>query len=145
MGAFVAVAAVAVIVFVIAAIAIGRETHRLDAVAPTPTVELNDAVSWISERLPESVLAQVSYEDVRDVVTTHVELLTERGVREVDPSGEPELVVDESIVADEIMLRLLSKGRDLDPTHIGAIVTANFAYFDAIGAIGPQATPEDPT
>ena len=48
---WVAIAVIAVLVFVIAAVAIGRETHRLDAVAPAPTLDLYDAVDWIAMQI----------------------------------------------------------------------------------------------
>jgi hypothetical protein len=139
-----AIVVIAVLVFVIAAVAIGRETHRLDAVAPTPTVELNDAVSWISDQLPPEVLAQVSYEDVREVVVAHAETLSERGVVERDTGDGPDVVLDEDVVVDPIMLRLLSQGRDVAPEHVRAIVEQSYAYFEVIGAVGPEAANNDP-
>lgn len=134
---------IVVLVFAIAAGAIGRETHRLDAIAPTPTVEINDAVEWISERLPEEVGAQISYEDVRDLVQWHVEELVDRGVREQDADPNTAVVIDDETSVDGLVLRALSEGRDLDPAHIRAVVHASHEYFAAIGAVGPVADEDD--
>ena len=74
----------AFVVFAMAAVTIGRETHRLDAVSPAPALELVDAVDWIAERLPESVSARITYEDVRDLVTWHLQMLDDESL---DVSG----------------------------------------------------------
>jgi hypothetical protein len=75
----------AFLVFAIAAFTIGRETHRLDAVTPAPALELVDAVDWIAERLPEEVSARISYDDVRALVTWHLEMLEADGVMPPTP------------------------------------------------------------
>ena len=68
MAAFAIYVGTAIVVFLIAAVTIGREARRLDGVSPAPAFELVDAVDWISERLPSEVSAQISYEDVRVVI-----------------------------------------------------------------------------
>jgi hypothetical protein len=146
--AFLAVLAV----FVIAAVAIGRETHRLDAVTPVPSIDVNDAVGWISERLPEDISAQVSYEDVRDILLWHLEEMQSRGVAstlqspdsdsdsgDVDGTDGAAIVLDDNWGVEAVGMRALQNGRDLNPLHIRAVLDAELEYFDAIGAVGPQA------
>jgi hypothetical protein len=143
---FVVVALAAV--FVIAAVAIGRETHRLDAVTPIPSIDVNDAVGWISERLPEDISAQVSYEDVRDILLWHLDEMQTRGVASTfettglssagGADGSP-IVVDDDWGVDAVGMRALQNGRDLNPLYIRAVLDAELEYFDAIGAVGPQA------
>jgi hypothetical protein len=137
-----------VVVFVIAAVAIGRETHRLDAVTPVPSIDVNDAVGWISERLPEDISAQVSYEDVRDILLWHLDEMQSRGVASTLDSGadspdqdsdENPIVVDDDWGVDAVGMRALQTGRDLNPLHIRAVLDAELEYFNAIGAVGPQA------
>ncbi len=137
-----------VIVFVIAAVAIGRETHRLDAVTPVPSIDVNDSVGWISERLPEEISAQVSYEDVRDILLWHLDEMQIRGVAstlETPPAGSgvgedgAPIVVDDDWGVDAVGMRALQNGRDLNPLHIRAVLDAELEYFNAIGAVGPQA------
>ena len=70
---FVAVA----IVFAIAAVVIGREARRLDAVPPQPTFDLDEAVQWVAENLPFEVSAVLSHDDVRRII---VAILDELGV-----------------------------------------------------------------
>ena len=145
---FVVLAVVAV--FVIAAVAIGRETHRLDAVTPVPSVDVNDAVGWISERLSEDIKAQVSYEDVRDILLWHLDEMQTRGVASslergtgaadhAEPTDAAPIVVDDDWGVEAVGMRALQNGRDLNPLHIRAVLDAELDYFDAIGAVGPQA------
>jgi hypothetical protein len=141
-----------VVVFVIAAVAIGRETHRLDAVTPVPSIDVNDAVGWISERLPEDISAQVSYEDVRDILLWHLDEMQTRGVASTLETSGPSMaagidstpiVVDDDWGVDAVGMRALQNGRDLNPLHIRAVLDAELEYFNAIGAVGPQA-PDQP-
>ena len=141
-----AIAVIAVLVFVIAAVAIGRETHRLDAVAPAPTLDLYDAVDWIAEQLPAEISAHITYEDVRDIVTWHVEEMQERGVEPRVGADGLLVIVDEERSVESLALRALREGRDVDPRHIRAVLDGELAYFAAIGAIGPLAdAPDDPS
>lgn len=143
---WVAIAVIAVLVFVIAAVAIGRETHRLDAVAPAPTLDLYDAVDWIAEQLPVEISAHITYEDVRDIVTWHVEAMQERGVEPTMGADGSLVIVDEERSVESLALRALREGRDVDPRHIRAVLDGELAYFAAIGAIGPLAdAPDDPS
>jgi hypothetical protein len=126
-------------VFVIAAVTIGRETHRLDAITPVPTVEINDAVGWISEELPEEVSAQLSYEDVRDILVWHVNEMHEAGVNEGEGVDGETVVVDDNWSVTAIAHRALAEGRVFPNEHIQAVLDAELAYFTAIGAVGPEA------
>ncbi|MFM8531817.1 MAG: hypothetical protein ACKOD2_19500, partial [Ilumatobacteraceae bacterium] len=47
------VAAAAVLVFLIAALTIGREARRLDALAPRAVYEIEEAVDFVAGVLPE--------------------------------------------------------------------------------------------
>ena len=131
---------VVVIVFVIAAFAIGRETHRLDAMPPAPSFELVYAVDWIAERLPEEISAQITYEDVRDIVDWHLQEMAEHGVQQSAAATEGELVVvDDNAAVDAVMYRALSEGREFTLDQVKAVLNGELAYLEAIGAVGPEA------
>ena len=141
-----AVVVIAVLVFVIAAVAVGRETHRLDAVAPAPTLDLYDAVDWIADRLPPEISAHITYEDVRDIVTWHLEEMQQRGVEPMKGADGSLVIVDDERSVESLALRAVEEGRDFDPRHIRAVLDGELAYFEAIGAIGPLAdAPDDPS
>jgi hypothetical protein len=132
--------AVVAIVFVIAAFAIGRETHRLDAMPPAPSFELVYAVDWIAERLPEDVSAQITYEDVRDIVDWHLQELQEHGMRQAPESiGGEAVLVDDSAAVDAVMYRALAEGREFTLDQVKAVLDGELAYMEAIGAVGAPA------
>ena len=77
------------IVFVVAAVAIGREAHRLDAQPPSPPVNLDEEVAFVAERLPFEVSAALSYADVRTILEWQIapRLRQVRGVTEINSHG----------------------------------------------------------
>jgi hypothetical protein len=48
------------IVFAIAAVTIGREAHRLDALSPRAVYEIDFAVDWVADHLPEETQARLT-------------------------------------------------------------------------------------
>ena len=128
----------ALLVFVTAAVMVGRETRRLDNLTPEPVFDLTEAVVWIETRLPEEVRAQITYGDVRDIVDWHLSDLGMRGVAtSLGPDGQPVVVGDEDSV-DALVMRMLALGRDLEPSHVKAVLDGELNYLVAIGAIGPE-------
>lgn len=141
MASWLILALTAVLVFVIAAVTIGRETHRLDSLAPAPAFELVDAVSWISERLPPEVSAEVSYADVRDLVSWHLATL-DVAAEARNGRGQDELVIVEDDDATETLIALAkADGRSFTQDQVKAVLDGEIAYLRAIGAVGPQTDP----
>jgi hypothetical protein len=129
----------AVLVFVTAAVMVGRETRRLDQLAPEPVFDLTEAVVWIEQRLPDEVRAQITYADVRDLVDWHLTDLGTRGVATtIGPDGTAVIVGAEDSV-DALVMRMLALGRDVEPSHVKAVLDGELNYLVAIGAIGPEA------
>ena len=120
----------AVLVFVIAAVTIGREARRLDSVAPRATYELEQATQFVADRLPSDAQARLTYAELRKLLVFHMRWLHDI----VD-----EVVIDEQTVA-AYLLGAAEQNRieileDVDVVHV---VQAHLEYFNAIGAIGPQ-------
>jgi hypothetical protein len=138
----VVVAVVAVLVFAIAAGTIGRETHRLDSEAPAPSLDLVDAVDWISERLPGDVASQLSYEDVRDIVTWYLYDLQREGLEQRVGGNDALVVVDDDWELDTLIARGTVHGRTFTHAQVRAVLDGELGYLAAIGAVGPLADPE---
>ena len=75
---FVVLAIAAVVA--IALVAVGRLTYRLEDEAPTSVYDVAEAVEFVADRLPDDVTAQLSYDDVRDMLLWHLDYLEDRGV-----------------------------------------------------------------
>ena len=130
----------ALLVFITAAVMIGRETRRLDAFTPEPVFDLTEAVVWIERRLPDEVRAQITYSDVRDLVDWHVSDMAMRGVAPtVGPDGQLIVVGAEDSV-DALVMRMLESGRDIEPTHVKAVLDGELNYLVAAGPMAPMAT-----
>jgi hypothetical protein len=131
-------------VFIIAAVVIGREAHRLDAMSPRVVFDLDEAVLSVSERLPEEVTSELSYADVRDLLRWHMADLRAQGLKPPAALDEPQdpaklIVVDEDASLGSLIARVASEGRTYSREDVSAVIEAHFEYLREIGAVGPPA------
>ncbi len=133
------------VVFLIAAVVIGREARRLDQEPPPAVLDLDEATAWVARHLPFEVSAVLSFGDVRQILEWNLEFLRAKGMSSSvePPSPEGSVVVGPEEVADYV----LDKARAIDSPwsedQVAAVLDAQFGYFDAIGAIGPEASPDE--
>jgi hypothetical protein len=144
---FVVVAAV--VVFAIAAGAIGRESHRLDAMAPRAVYVFDEAIDFVADRLPPESQARLTPAEVEALLTAHLRWLHEQGLQP-DKAVDARQNIDERVVISEdaLVAYLLATADDegielLDDVDAVNVVDAHLAYFEAIGAVGPQAPLDD--
>ena len=140
-----AVVAVAV-VFGIAAVVIGREARRLDAEPAQATFDLEEATLWVGNHLPFAVSAELSFDDVRRILEWNLDYLRAKGLSAAGgrmPRVADEVVVGRDEVARYVLEQASRAGSGYSENQVEAVLEAQFGYFDAIGAVGPQATPDD--
>lgn len=139
----------AVLVVVVALVAVGKVTADLAAQPPRSVFELEEAVQWVADELPEDVQARLSYRDVQIALECYLDYLELKGVAfegegAEGPSGP--LIADD----DEGLAYVIGKVSDLgldDVTDVDVaeVIAATEAYLVAIGAIGARVpSPEDP-
>ena len=139
----------AVSVFVIAAVAVGREAHRLDAVAPRVVYQLDEAVDFVCDRLPEESQARLTPGEVEQLLVFHMRWLHRQGLQPDDVVDAPQSIDDPVVLTEDTLTAYLigqaeENGVDLlDDVDAVNVVEAHLAYFDAIGAVGPQAGLDD--
>jgi len=140
---FVVVAAV--VVFVIAAGTIGREAHRLDAIAPRSVYLIDEAVDFVADRLPSASQARLTPAEVEQLLMAHLRWLHEQGLQP-DKAVDARQTIDERVLVteDALVAYLLGHATELgvdllDDVDAVNVVDAHLAYFDAIGAVGPPA------
>ncbi len=124
----------ALVVFAIAAGAVGREAHLLDAVPARPVFDPDEATTWIAENLPPQTTATLTYDEVGGIVNATLDLLRSRAsvVRtsgEVPDAGEDAVIDEDTAVAHA--------GGNLPAEHVRPVVQAVFRYLEVIGAVGP--------
>ena len=139
----------AVVTFVIAAVAVGREAHRLDAVAPRAVYLLDEAVDYVSDRLPPDSQARLTPAEVEQLLVFHMQWLHSKGLQPDDVVDRPQ-DIDETVVINEDALTAYLLGEAdrngidlLDDVDAFNVAEAHLAYLDAIGAVGPQAPLDD--
>jgi hypothetical protein len=138
----------AVLVVALALVAVGRVTWRLQDQAPPAVYSVDEAVDFVADRLPDEVTAQLSFDDVREILQWHVEYLADRGV--AVGKGDDRLVAGPLVAAeDDALAYVLGKAADAnieaDDVWVVQVLDANEEYLRAIGAIGEAIAPAEPT
>lgn len=143
------VVASAASVFLIAAIVIGREAHRLDAVAPRTVYQLDEAVDFVANRLPPNTQARLTLAELCKLLVLHMDWLQANGLQPQNVMDRPQDIADTVVVNEETLTAYLLGEAEkvrvdvLDDVDIVHVVRAHLDYFDAIGAIGPRASSND--
>src|SRR5918998_6657438 len=68
------------LVFAVAAAVVGREARRLDAEPPRPVFDPDEAVEWVANHLPFEVSAELSHDDVRQILDWSLEFFRSKGL-----------------------------------------------------------------
>src|SRR4029077_3573335 len=95
------------IVFLIAAVVIGREARRLDAEPPRAVFDIDEATDWVANHLPHDISAVLSFADVRRILEWNLEFLRAKGMSSSSAPTLPEgsVVVGREEVADYVLER----------------------------------------
>jgi len=130
------------LVFAIAAVVVGREATRLAAQPPRPVFDLEAAVAFVADRLPFEVAAQLSHDDVRQLIRWHLDYFRLRGVSangDSDVGTTAPVVVGGSETVEYLLERARQAGLEVDAPQVHAVVEHQMDYLRSIGAIGPPA------
>jgi hypothetical protein len=137
------------LIFVIGTVAIGREARRLDTFSPVPTLDVEEAVDWIGEHLPDELSGSLAYTDVRRILDWQLEELQRRGLasESIVVHGPDGRLIENFTVIDDAMVRMLVERSVVDPPlysdeEVRAVLEAHLGYLERIGAIGPIAADE---
>jgi hypothetical protein len=144
---FVAVAAV--LVFAIAAGTVGREAHRLDSIAPRAVYQLDEAVDFVADRIPAPSQARLTPDEVERLLVAHLNWMHEHGLQPDRAVDAPQSIDEDVVVTEDALVAyLLATAEEdgvelLDDVDAVNVVDAHLDYFEAIGAVGPQAPLDD--
>jgi hypothetical protein len=136
--------AAAIVVFLIAALVVGREARRLDAVAPRVTYELEEAVAYVGDHVPVATQSRLDYDDVRTLLRLHMRALHAKGLQPDGLMDRPQdiddlVVLDDTGAVGEVLGAVDAEGLPIADEDVAAVVEAHLAYLDLIGAVGPPA------
>ena len=139
------IVAAAVSVFLIAALTIGREARRLDAMAPRAVYQLEQAADFVAMSLPETTQARLTMEELEKLLMMHMNwlhskgLLPDRAVDQRQDISTPIVVTEDSLIAYLLGESDKAGIQIMDDVDLVNVTDAHLAYFDAIGAVGPVA------
>jgi hypothetical protein len=150
---FVVVGAIAV--FAIAAAAVGTEAFRLGHQPRQTIFDLDEAVAYVADHLPEDAQARLTYPEVRVLVLAELEHLREQGILGLagedallargdangDANGDGDgsvVVVDDDAVA-VVLGEAEAQGLDVTDHDVFLVVSTLHQHLAAIGAVGPPA------
>jgi hypothetical protein len=139
----------ALLVFAIAAGVVGREAHRLDAVAPRAVYQIDEAVDFVCDRLPEESQARLTPGEVEQLLVFHMRWLHEQGLQPDRVVDQPQSIAEPVVLTEDALTAyLLGAAEDndielLDDVDAVNVVEAHLQYFEAIGAVGPRAGLDD--
>jgi hypothetical protein len=130
----------------IAAWFVAREAGRLSAEPPPPVFDMDEAYDWVVENLPDIVAATLTPDDVRRILDFELEFLQRKGVTGNGSSQNTpgDVVVGGSETVDYIVERSRATGEEYLPEQVYAVIETQLAYMRAIGAVGGQATADEP-
>lgn len=135
----------ALLTFAIAAGVIGREAHRLDAVAPRSVYVVDEAVEFVAEYLPADSQARLTPNELEQLLAFHMRWLHAKGLQPSNVVDRRQDITELVIVGeDDLTAYLLAEAERagveiLDDVDVVHVVDAHLAYFEAIGAVGPKA------
>ena len=144
---FIIISAFAVVA--IGLIAVGRLAGQL-AEQPRPAVyDRAEAVDFVADRLPDDVTAQLTYDELAQLLQWHLDYLAELGVARaqgVEHVASGPLMAAEDDALAFVIGRATDAGLDVEDVTVVQVIEGNEKYLEAIGAIGNQLPmPEDPT
>ncbi|MEO5975446.1 MAG: hypothetical protein ABIQ38_09645 [Ilumatobacteraceae bacterium] len=149
-GVTVAFAIVAIVsVFMIASVVIGREAHRLDALAPRAIYRLEEAVSFVAERLPPESQSRLTLDELKKLLALHMDWMSANGLQPNNVVDRQQDITATVVVGEETLTAYLLGEAEkahidvLDDVDVVYVVRAHLDYFDAIGAVGPSASSND--
>ncbi len=136
-------------VFVIASVVVGREAHRLDGVSPRAVYQLDEAISFVADRLPTETQSRLTPGELRKLLVLHLDWLRLKGLQPQDVIDRPQDITDPIVIGEETLTAYLLGEAEhagvevLDDVDIVYVVRAHLDYFEAIGAVGPSASSND--
>lgn len=137
------------LVLLIAFISVASTVKNLSEVSFPSVLEVDDAVEWISERLPEEAASQLRKDEVFEIIGWWLDSIDSAGLaseygEEIGQgrakSNKAESVADLDIAVDEVVARALDSPDPLNEVAVVVVLDLLVVYLTEIGAIGSQST-----
>jgi hypothetical protein len=125
-------------VFAVAAATVGREAFRLGHQPPATIFDLDEAVHYVADDIPDDAQGRLTYDEVRELVLAELDHLRDEGVIAY-PGEEPDIADTVVVNEDDAVAVMLNEDLDVTDDDVVLVVDALHRYLAEIGAIGPKA------
>ena len=137
------------LVLLIAFVSVALTVRSLSRTSAPSVLEVDDAVEWISERLPEEAASQLRKDEVSKIISWWLDSLDSAGLasKHGQEIGEgraknntEESVANLDVAVDEVVARALEDPEPLNEVAVVVVLDLLVVYLTEIGAIGSQPT-----
>ena len=97
----------AVSTFVIAAVVIGREAHRLDGVAPRAVYDPDEATRYVADHLPADTQSRLTFDELRKLLVLHMRWMHDKGLQPADVIDRKQDIDSTLVVGEETLTAYL--------------------------------------
>ncbi len=132
-----------IIVVMIALVAVGGVVGDLEDAATPAVLELEDAVNWIADQLPDEATARLSFGDVRQILLWHLDYFDDAGLASeygeelgVYGEGEEPVIAAEDESVNYVVQRSVEAGSEIEAIDVVLVLDQQMHFLREIGAIG---------
>ena len=138
----------AALVVAVGFVAVGSAVGRLERSASPVVFEVDDAVDWVAERLPEEAATVLRRDEVVEVVGWWLEFVADAGLsteygqelgEEALRPTDGDTVVDLDTAVDHVVARSLDRSEPLDEVAVVVVLDLLVTYLGEVGVIGGRA------
>lgn len=136
------------LVFVIGAVVVGREARRLDSVAPRALYDLDEAVAYVADHIPEASQARLTPHEVLQLLRIHMGRIHDLGLQPGDVTDRRQDIAVPTFLEEVDEVAYVIGGAEVNDLDVAdedvvAVVEAHLGYLEAIGAVGPPAAADE--
>ncbi len=137
------------LVLLIAFVSVALTVRSLSRTSAPSVLEVDDAVEWISERLPEEAASQLRKDEVSKIISWWLDSLDSAGLasehgQEIGEgrakNNTAESVANLDVAVDEVVARALEDPEPLNEVAVVVVLDLLVVYLTEIGAIGSRPT-----
>ena len=120
----------AVLVFVMAAVVVGREAHRLDAVAPRSVYIPQEAMEFVAEYLPAESQARLTPDELELLLLAHMRWLHSKGLQPSNVVDRRQDIMSTVVIADDTVAGYLLGEAGLHKAPPTPVDVGSLARYD---------------
>jgi hypothetical protein len=113
--------------------------------APRAVYQLEQAADYVAMSLPEATQARLTMEELEKLLLLHMNWLHSKGLLPAKAVDQRQNISTPIVVTEDSLIAYLLGESDkagiqiMDDVDLVNVTEAHLAYFDAIGAVGPEA------